>query len=80
MDLIKTIFMVGIIVLSMMSILGLVYITQMSFSPDTDTCGKVTKTGKSLSRLTVVLLWIQIVWVVVGSIIQTVWFNGVFNE
>ena len=77
---IKTIFMIGIIVLSVMSILGLVYITKMSFSPDTDRCGKVTKTEKSISRLTVILLWIQISWIVLGAIIQTIWFNGVFKD
>jgi len=77
---VKTIFMVGIIVLSMISVLGLVYITKLSFSPDTDECGKVSKTEKGIARLTAVLLWIQIVWIVFGSIIQTIWFNGVFKE
>ena len=80
MALIKTTFMIGIIVLSVMSILGLIYLTRMSFSPDTDQCGKVSKTGKGLSRLTVVLLWIQISWIIIGSIVQTIWFDGVFKD
>lgn len=71
------VFIVGIIVLSVMSIIGLVYITKMSFSSDTDVCGKVTKTGKGLARLTVILLWIQITWVIFGAIIQHALFNGV---
>jgi hypothetical protein len=80
MSLIKTIFMTGIITLSIMSIIGLIYITKMTFSPDTDRCGNVTKTDKGISRLTTVLLWVQIVWVLLGSIIQTIWFNGVFKD
>jgi hypothetical protein len=77
---IKTIFMTGIITLSVMSMLGLIYITRLTFSPDTDQCGKVTKTEKGLSRLTTVLLWIQITWIILGAIIQTIWFNGVFKD
>ena len=80
MTLVKTVFIVGIIVFSMISILGLIYITKLSFSPDNDKCGKVTKTEKGIARLTTVLLWIQILWVVLGIIIQTIWFNGVFND
>ena len=80
MTLVKTVFIVGIIVFSMISILGLIYITKLSFSPDNDKCGKVTKTEKGIARLTTVLLWIQILWVVLGVIIQTIWFNGVFND
>ncbi len=76
----KTIFMVGIVVLSMMSILGLIFITKLSFSPDDDKCGKVTKTEKGIARLTTVLLWIQIGWIVLGSVMQTIWFNGIFKD
>jgi hypothetical protein len=71
---VKTVFMVGIITLSMLSILGLIYLTKMSF------CDKVTKTEKGIARLTTVLLWIQIGWVVLGATLQTVLFNGVFKE
>ena len=66
MTLVKTVFIVGIIVFSMISILGLIYITKLSFSPDNDKCGKVTKTEKGIARLTTVLLWMQILWVVLG--------------
>ena len=54
MTLVKTVFIVGIIVFSMISILGLIYITKLSFSPDNDKCGKVTKTEKGIARLTTV--------------------------
>ena len=60
-----------------MSILGLVYITKMNFASN---CGDVTKTGKNIAKLTTVLLWIQIAWIVLGSVIQTIWFNGVFKD
>jgi hypothetical protein len=72
---VKTIFMVGIITLSMLSILGLIYLTKMSFCDK-----KVTKTEKGIARLTTVLLWIQIGWIVLGAILQTVLFNGVFTD
>ena len=65
----NNIFIVGIITLSMLSILGLIYITKMTFSSD---CTKITKTEKNISRLTTVLLWIQIAWIIFGAIIQTV--------
>ena len=77
---VKTVFMIGIITLSMLSILGLIYITKMSFSPNVSTCSDVTKTEQNIARLTTVLLWIQIGWIVLGAIIQTVLFNGVFND
>jgi hypothetical protein len=77
---VKTIFMIGVIVLSVMNILGLIYITKMSFSPYTDNCGGVSRTEKSIARLTAVLLWIQVSWIVLGAIIQTIWFNGVFKD
>ena len=80
MTLVKTVFIVGIIVFSMISILGLIYITKLSFSTDNNKCGKLTKTEKGIARLTTVLLWIQILWVVLGVIIQTICFNGVFND
>ena len=76
---VKTFFILGIIIISMLSILGLIYITKLTFSPDTDKCGKVTSTEKGIARLTTILLWIQIVWIVFGSIIQTIWFNGILN-
>lgn len=77
---IKTVFMVGIITLSVLSILGLIYITKMSFSSGKDKCGNVTNTEQNIARLTTVLLWIQIGWVVLGAIFQTVLFKGVFRE
>lgn len=77
---VKNFFMIGVIVLSVMSILGLIYITKMSFSPDTDNCGGVSRTEKGIARLTAVLLWIQVSWIVFGAIIQTIWFNGVFKD
>lgn len=77
---VKTVFMVGIIALSMLSILGLIYITKMSFSNKITNRSHVTKTEQNIARLTTVLLWIQIGWIVLGAIIQTVLFNGVFND
>ena len=72
-----TFFLVGIITLSVLSVLGLVYLTKMSFSPIEDKCGKVTKTEKNIARMTVVLLWIQIALVLVGSVVQTILFEGI---
>ena len=76
----KTVFLIGIITISVLSVLGLVYLTKMSFSPLEDKCGKVTKTEKNIARMTVVLLWIQVAWVLFGSIIQTIWFGEIVNE
>jgi hypothetical protein len=50
-----------------MSTLCLVFITKLTFSPNTDKCGKVTKTEKGLSRLTTILLWI-----ILGSVILNI--------
>lgn len=81
---VKSIYIVGIIVLSVLSILGLVYITKASFTSDSgddkDDCKVLNKTEKGISRLTTVLLWIQIAWIVVGAIIQTIWFDGLFKD
>jgi CHASE3 domain sensor protein len=61
-----SIFIIGIIVLSILSILGLIYITKMNFSSK-----KLTNTQKNIARLTTVLLWIQIGLIIVASIVQT---------
>ena len=53
----------GVITLNVLGVLGLVYLTKMSFSPPEDKCGEVTKTEKNIARMTVVLLWIQVVWI-----------------
>lgn len=71
-----TVLAVGIVILSILSIMGLVYLTKMSFSSQDDNCGGTTKTEKNIARMTVVLLWIQIAMVLVGSIIQTVWIES----
>lgn len=75
-----TIFLVGIISLSVMSILGLIFITKITFSQTTTDTKILTSPEISLARLTTILLWFQIVWILLGSSIITVWFNGLFND
>lgn len=74
-----TIFLVGIIALSVMSILGLIFITKITFSKNIDTTD-LSSTEKSLSRLTTILLWFQIAWVILGSSIITIWFGGLISD
>lgn len=68
-----TIFIIGIIVLSILSCLGLVYLSKMSFSSQDDNCGGITKDEKNIARITVVLLWLQIAMVLFGGVIHTIW-------
>lgn len=74
---IKEIFFLGILVLSVLSILGLIYITKLTFTKK-----KLNKTEEEIVRLTTVLLWLQIGCIVFGSMIITLWgcsSNGLFE-
>lgn len=69
-DTFKLVFIVSILVLSIINILGLIYITKMSFSKYNGDCG-VTKIEKNITKMTVILLWLQIGMIILGSIINT---------
>lgn len=74
MDLPKTIYYTGILTLSSLSILGLIYISKSVYSKK---C-RLSKIENNISRSTIVLLWTLILWVIFGSIIQQIWFTNIF--
>lgn len=75
MNTVKTIYFSGIITLSMLSILGLIYITKMTFS---NTCN-LKHTEKNIARMTSIILWIQILWILVGGILQEMCYHSIFK-
>ncbi len=70
----------GLLVLSILSVVGLVYITQFAFkSKDMgkdQKCIKLSSFKMKLARLTVVLLWIQIGLMVLGALAGALAGNG----
>lgn len=74
MDNAKTIYYTGIIALTALSILGMIYISKSVYSKECDN----TDTEKNISRFTVVILWMLICWILFGSIIQAIWFKSIF--
>jgi hypothetical protein len=74
-----TIFMIGLLVLTILSILGTVYLSKMAFSDekraDGTYCGGVTETERNIARLAIVTIWVQFTWIVVGSFIRPIWEN-----
>lgn len=74
MDRAKTVYYTGILTLSALSILGLIYISKTIYSRKCRT----SKIENNISRMTVVLLWTLILWVIFGAIIQQIWFTNIF--
>jgi len=74
MDRSKTIYYTGILTLSALSILGLIYISKTVYSRK---C-RASKIENNISRMTIVLLWTLISWVIFGAIIQQIWFTNIF--
>lgn len=74
-----TVFIIGLLVLSILSILGLVYLSKMAFSDEKQAdgtyCGNTSTTERNIARLAIVTLWLQLAWVVLGSFIKEVWTN-----
>lgn len=74
---VTTIFVIGLLALTILSILGTVYLSKMAFSnqkqADGTYCGGTTETERNISRLTIIMIWLQFGWIVVGSFLQPVW-------
>jgi hypothetical protein len=74
-----TIFIIGLLVLTILSILGTVYLSKMAFSnekrSDGTYCGGISSTERNIARLATVLIWLQFVWIVIGSFIRPIWEN-----
>lgn len=72
-----TVFLIGLLILAVLSVIGLVYLSQMAYSndktPDGKYCGGTTNTERNIARLSVIALWIQFAWIVLGSVLQPVW-------
>lgn len=68
---IGVIFALGLLALSILSLVGLFYLTRYTFSAtreDGKECVAVTTTERNIARLTVVLSWISIGLSVLGSV------------
>lgn len=70
-----SLFIIGLLVMSVLSIMGTVYLSQMAFANDSNNgkyCG-VNETQRNIARFAIIVLWIQFAWIVTGSIIKPVW-------
>jgi vacuolar-type H+-ATPase subunit I/STV1 len=73
-QLIKYIFILGILIFSVMSILGMIYLTKVTFTDK-----KITKTENNITKITIILLWSQISLIILGTLIQTIYGNNILN-
>lgn len=74
---VSTIFVLGLLILAILSVLGLVYLSKMAYSDkrqiDGQYCGDTSQTERNIARLAILLLWIQFAWIIIGSFIQPIW-------
>lgn len=70
------IFLIGLLVLAIMSLLGMVYMTKMAFNNDVQTdgkyCGQLTETERNIARLSILSIWGLLTWVIIGSAFKSV--------
>lgn len=66
-----SVFIIGLLALTIFSVLGTIYLTKMAYSKD-DLPG-ITQTEKNIARLAIVTIWLQFTWIILGSILQNVW-------
>ena len=75
MKLVKTvhsIFIVGLLALAIVSVIGLVYLSQMAFDKNVK-CGDLNHTQHNIAKVSIVVLWLQFVWIILGTYIQDIW-------
>jgi hypothetical protein len=72
-----TTFFIGLLITAVISVIGMVYLTQMAFSNEKlangQYCGNTDTTQRNIARVGALVLWIQFAWIVLGSFIQPVW-------
>ena len=72
-----TIFLIGLLILTVLSVVGMVYVSKMTFNsdkqPDGNYCGGLTETERNIARIAVITIWIQFTWIVLGSLFQSIW-------
>lgn len=73
-NLVKYIFILGILIFSVMSILGLIYLTQITFLNK-----KISKTENNVTKITIILLWLQISFIILGTILNTMYGNNILD-
>jgi hypothetical protein len=74
---VSTVFLIGLLVLAVMSVVGMVYLSQMAYSStqqsDGKYCGGLTLSQRNIARLATIVLWIQFAWIILGSFLQPIW-------
>lgn len=73
---IVSLFLVGLLIFSIISVVGLVFLTKMAYSkPDANDkiCGNVSRSERNVARIAVIVLWVQFAWIILGSILKNVW-------
>jgi uncharacterized membrane protein len=71
-----TVFFIGIVALTILSLLGLVYITQLAFSSQKSNgkyCYNLSKTQLNIIKLTVIVWWVNVAWLIMMPIIIKIW-------
>ena len=71
----KSIFFSGILVLTSIAIIGMAYLTKLSWSKEC--ADKFTDLEKKITRTTMITLWSLLFWIIIGITIQTIWMGGV---
>lgn len=72
-----TIFVVGLFVMAILSMLGMVYLSKMAYSPQKQPngqyVGNLSETERNIARFSILVLWVLITWVVLGTFLQPLW-------
>ena len=72
-----SIFVIGLLVMAILSVLGLVYLSKMAFNdqanPDGTYCAGTSTTERNIARLAIITLWIQFFWILLGQFLNGIW-------
>lgn len=69
-----SIFLIGTLVLVILSIIGTIYLSRMAYSDKKQVngkyCGDLSQTERNIARLSVITIWILFAWIVLGHIFK----------
>jgi len=74
---VATVFLLGMVAIAILSLIGLIYLTETAFDSrkmtDGKYSGKLDQTQKNLAKMSVVMVWVLVMWILVGSFLQKIW-------
>lgn len=74
---VQTVFLVGLLVLVILSVLGTIYLSKMAWDKS-GKCGSLSTNEKNIAKLTTIAIWLLFAWIVLGTFLKDKIWDGVF--